>query len=60
MTALEVMAIASIRQIVERSKTARGGIQYDLTIATDSNGCSIAYGLCESAWEPVPLLEAAA
>lgn len=60
MTALEVMEIASIRQAVEWSKTARGGIQYDLMIATDSTACSSAYGLCESAWETVPLLEAAA
>lgn len=60
MTALEVMEIARIRQAVEWSKTARGGIQYDLMIATDSAACSSAYGLCESAWEPVTLLEAAA
>lgn len=60
MTALEVMEIASIRQAVEWSKTARGGIQYDLMIATDSTACSSAYGLCESVWEPVSLLEAAA
>lgn len=59
MTALEVMEIASIRQAVEWSKTARGGIQYDLMIATDSTACSSAYGLCESAWEPVSILEGA-
>lgn len=55
MTAIEVMEIASIRQAVEWSKTARGGIQYDLMIATDASACSSAYGLCESAWEPVTL-----
>lgn len=60
MTALQVMEIANIRQAVEWSKTARGGIQYDLMIATDSTACSSAYGLCESAWETVTLLEAAA
>lgn len=60
MTALEVMEIASIRQAVDWSKTARGGVQYDLMIATDSTACSSAYGLCESAWGTVPLLEAAA
>ncbi|HEY0289842.1 MAG TPA: phosphoadenosine phosphosulfate reductase family protein [Pseudomonas sp.] len=49
MTALEVMEIASIRQAVEWSKTARGGIQYDLMIATDATACSSAYGLCDSA-----------
>ncbi|MCS4314470.1 3'-phosphoadenosine 5'-phosphosulfate sulfotransferase (PAPS reductase)/FAD synthetase [Pseudomonas sp. BIGb0381] len=53
MTAIEVMEIASIRQAVEWSKTARGGIQYDLLIATDASACSSAYGLCESAWEPI-------
>lgn len=58
MTALEVMEIASIRQAVEWSKTARGGIQYDLMIATDATACSSAYGLCDSAWEP-DALEAA-
>ncbi|MFJ4132425.1 phosphoadenosine phosphosulfate reductase family protein [Pseudomonas cyclaminis] len=58
MTPLEVMEIASIRQAVEWSKTARGGIQYDLMIATDATACSSAYGLCDSAWEP-DALEAA-
>jgi 3'-phosphoadenosine 5'-phosphosulfate sulfotransferase (PAPS reductase)/FAD synthetase len=53
MTAIEVMEIASIRQAVEWSKTTRGGIQYDLMIATDASACSSAYGLCESAWEPI-------
>ncbi|MCO8167841.1 phosphoadenosine phosphosulfate reductase family protein [Pseudomonas sp. 21LCFQ02] len=47
MTALEVMEVASIRQAVEWSKTARGGIQYDLLIATDATACSSAYGLCD-------------
>lgn len=55
MSAIEVMEIASIRQAVEWSKTARGGIQYDLMIATDASACSSAYGLCESAWEPATL-----
>ncbi len=60
MTALEVMEIASIRQAVEWSKTARGGIQYDLLSASaDSKACASAYGLCEPAWEPVNILEAA-
>ncbi len=59
MTALEVMEIASIRHAVEWSKTARGGIQYDLLSTNfDDTACSSAYGLCESAWEPVNLLEA--
>lgn len=49
MTALQIMEIASIRQAVEWSKTARGGIQYDLMIATDATACSSAYGLCDSA-----------
>jgi 3'-phosphoadenosine 5'-phosphosulfate sulfotransferase (PAPS reductase)/FAD synthetase len=53
MTAIEIMEIASIRQAVEWSKTARGGIQYDLLIATDASACSSAYGLCESVWEPI-------
>ncbi|CAI8723974.1 phosphoadenosine phosphosulfate reductase family protein [Pseudomonas chlororaphis] len=48
MSATEVMEIASIRQAVEWSKTARGGIQYDLMIATDITACSSAYGLCDS------------
>ncbi|EPM66403.1 gp57 [Pseudomonas syringae pv. theae ICMP 3923] len=48
MSAVEVMEIASIRQAVEWSKTARGGIQYDLMIATDATVCSSAYGLCDS------------
>ncbi|AZC81152.1 phosphoadenosine phosphosulfate reductase family protein [Pseudomonas chlororaphis] len=59
MSAPEVMEIASIRQAVEWSKTARGGIQYDLMIATDATACSSAYGLCDSGWEPVKILEAA-
>lgn len=60
MTAIEVMEIANIRQAVEWSKTARGGIQYDLISATqDSTACSSAYGLCDSGWEPVNLSEAA-
>lgn len=58
MTALEVMEIASIRQAVEWSKTARGGIQYDLlSTSSDSTACASAYGLCESAWEPVTIME---
>ncbi|MEE4820461.1 phosphoadenosine phosphosulfate reductase family protein [Pseudomonas alliivorans] len=48
MSAVEVMEISSIRQAVEWSKTARGGIQYDLMIATDATVCSSAYGLCDS------------
>lgn len=59
MTAIEVMEIASIRQAVEWSKTTRGGIQYDLLIATDKNNCSSAYGLCESGWAPHQITEAA-
>ncbi|MEA1765591.1 phosphoadenosine phosphosulfate reductase family protein [Pseudomonas syringae pv. tomato] len=48
MSAVQVMEIASIRQAVEWSKTARGGIQYDLMIATDATACSSAYGLCDA------------
>lgn len=59
MSAVEVMEIASIRQAVEWSKTARGGIQYDLMIATDATACSSAYGLCESTWGPMIEMEAA-
>ncbi|NAS97832.1 phosphoadenosine phosphosulfate reductase [Pseudomonas syringae pv. actinidifoliorum] len=59
MSAVEVMEVASIRQAVEWSKTARGGIQYDLMIATDATACSSAYGLCESSWEPIIEMEAA-
>jgi 3'-phosphoadenosine 5'-phosphosulfate sulfotransferase (PAPS reductase)/FAD synthetase len=59
MTALEVMEIASIRQAVEWSKTARGGIQYDLMIATDEKACSSAYGLCDNEWEPLNMMEVA-
>ncbi|WP_122556151.1 phosphoadenosine phosphosulfate reductase family protein [Pseudomonas viridiflava] len=59
MSAVEVMEIASIRQAVEWSKTARGGIQYDLMIASDATACSSAYGLCESSWEPLAEKEAA-
>jgi 3'-phosphoadenosine 5'-phosphosulfate sulfotransferase (PAPS reductase)/FAD synthetase len=59
MTAIEVMKIASIRQAVEWSKTARGGIQYDLMIATDATACSSAYGLCDSDPAPVNISEAA-
>ena len=60
MTALEVMEIASIRQAVEWSRTARGGIQYDLlTTGADKTACASAYGLCESTWEPVKFREVA-
>ncbi|VVM71535.1 phosphoadenosine phosphosulfate reductase family protein [Pseudomonas viridiflava] len=59
MSAVEVMEIASIRQAVEWSKTARGGIQYDLMIATDATACSSAYGLCDSSWNFVNVVEAA-
>lgn len=57
--ALEVMEVASIRQAVEWSKTARGGIQYDLMIATDAKACTSAYGLCDSGWEASTVEEAA-
>ncbi|WP_437881062.1 phosphoadenosine phosphosulfate reductase domain-containing protein [Pseudomonas sp. LRF_L74] len=59
MTAIEVMEIASIRQAVEWSRTTRGGLQYDLLIEDEPSACSSAYGLCESNWEPVKLVEAA-
>lgn len=59
MSAAEVMEIASIRQAVEWSKTSRGGIQYDLMIATDSAECSSSYGLCDSSWESISIKEAA-
>ncbi|WP_116893596.1 phosphoadenosine phosphosulfate reductase family protein [Pseudomonas syringae] len=48
MSPLEIMEIANIRQAVEWSKTSRGGIQYELMIATDATACSSAYGLCDS------------
>jgi len=59
MTALQVMEVSNIRQAVEWSKTARGGIQYDLMIATDATACSSAYGLCDSDPTPVKISEAA-
>ncbi|WP_223810639.1 hypothetical protein [Pseudomonas coronafaciens] len=59
MSAVEVMEIANIRQAVEWSKTARGGIQYDLMIATDATACFSAYGLCDSTWDFVNVVEAA-
>jgi 3'-phosphoadenosine 5'-phosphosulfate sulfotransferase (PAPS reductase)/FAD synthetase len=59
MTAIEVMEIASIRQAVEWSKTARGGIQYDLMITTDDKACASAYGLCDNSLEPLDMTEAA-
>lgn len=59
MSAVEVMEVASIRQAVEWSKTARGGIQYDLMVTTDATACSSAYGLCESSWKSVIEVEAA-
>lgn len=59
--AIEVMEIASIRKAVEWSKTARGGIQYDLlSAAQDASACSSAYGLCDSEWQPVNMIESAA
>jgi 3'-phosphoadenosine 5'-phosphosulfate sulfotransferase (PAPS reductase)/FAD synthetase len=59
MTALEVMEIANIRQAVEWSKTVRGGIQYNLLMASDRNACSSSYGLCDSEWEPINMSDAA-
>ena len=59
MSAVEVMEIASIRQVVEWSKTARGGIQYDLMIASDATACSSAYGLCDS-YQDLPEVQEAA
>lgn len=59
MSALQVMEIANIRQAVEWSRTSRGGIQYDLMIATDALACSSAYGLCDTGPEPVKAPEAA-
>lgn len=59
MTAIEVMEIASIRQAVEWSKTARGGIQYDLMIDNDDKACASAYGLCDNSREPLDMAEAA-
>lgn len=50
----EIVQIANIRQAVEWSKTARGGIQYDLlTEMEDLTACSSAYGLCDSEWDPI-------
>lgn len=37
-----------IDRMIEWSRTARGGRQYDL-LATDGGGCSSAYGLCDAA-----------
>ncbi|WP_227496852.1 hypothetical protein [Pseudomonas fluorescens] len=37
----------------------RGGIQYDLMIATDALACSSAYGLCDTDPEHVNTPEAA-
>ena len=60
MTAVEVMEVASIRQAVEWSRTARGGIQYDLMIATDATACSSAYGLCDAYQDKSELAQEAA
>ena len=60
MSAVEVMEIASIRQAVEWSKTARGGIQYDLMIATDATAWSSAYGLCDAHQDQFAVVQEAA
>lgn len=51
LTPAEVVSIANIRQVVEWSKTTRGGVQYDLIASdgeADATACSSAYGLCDS------------
>lgn len=40
-----------LRQALEWSKTARGGIQYDLMIESHAQSCSSSYGLCDSVSE---------
>ncbi|RMT88196.1 MULTISPECIES: hypothetical protein [Pseudomonas] len=58
MSVIEVMENASIHQAVEWSRTALGGIQYDLIIATDATACPSAYGLFEFKWQPITAMEA--
>lgn len=42
------LPMPGIKVVVEWSKTARGGRQYDLMVAADTeSGCTSAYGLCE-------------
>lgn len=44
----EAVAKSNIRQIVEWSKTSRGGKQYDMLITIDEPAaCASSYGLCE-------------
>jgi hypothetical protein len=39
---------SGVRDVVEWSKTTRGGSQYDLlALADESTSCSSLYGLCE-------------
>ncbi|MCL8304599.1 phosphoadenosine phosphosulfate reductase family protein [Pseudomonas putida] len=54
MSSEQIVAIANIRQIVEWSRTTRGGIQYDLIASdgeADANSCSSAYGLCDNEYQ---------
>lgn len=62
MNTQELVAAGNILQAVEWSRTARGGIQYDLIAIDgeiDSKACTSAYGLCDSDWTPPSALEAA-
>lgn len=50
LTTSQIVAAANIRQVVEWSRTTRGGVQYDLIASdgeVDPSACSSAYGLCE-------------
>lgn len=46
-TPQEAYARANIREVVEWSKTSRGGVQYDFTLTDEPSVCSSSYGLCE-------------
>lgn len=44
----EDISVAGVREVIEWSKTSRGGVQYDLTrVVDDGPACSSIYGLCE-------------
>lgn len=62
MSAAELVAVANIHQVVEWSRTTRGGVQYDLIASDgeiDSTACSSSYGLCDGDWELIPAVVAA-
>jgi len=49
-----------IDRMVEWANTNRGGRQFDVeSLIVDLKTCSSSYGLCDSSWEPVKLMEAA-